>query len=280
MAIDPSMEPMLEVFIYESTSLLEQLDEILLDAEKSKSFSEDNINEIFRTMHTIKGSSAMMEFTGISTLAHAVEDVFFILREDPSRMGNVNEALFDLVFQASDFLKTEIESVQNSGEANKDPSAMIAELKRLAAIMKGEAPAGGAPAPAAAAESAAPLPANSDPEMVRIRVHFEDGCQMENIRAFMLISQLKELCDKLESIPANPESDSSCCSEIIKNGLLLCLKPAGSLDDVIQSIENAVNIKTYEVIEDTPQSAPAQEAQAAPAGSGEPSPAKPAAAPA
>ena len=280
MAIDPSMEPMLEVFIYESTSLLEQLDEILLDAEKSKSFSEDNINEIFRTMHTIKGSSAMMEFTGISTLAHAVEDVFFILREDPSRMGNVNEALFDLVFQASDFLKTEIESVQNSGEANKDPSAMIAELKRLAAIMKGEAPAGGAPAPAAAAESAAPLPANSDPEMVRIRVHFEDGCQMENIRAFMLISQLKELCDKLESIPANPESDSSCCSEIIKNGLLLSLKPAGSLDDVIQSIENAVNIKTYEVIEDTPQSAPAQEAQAAPAGSGEPSPAKPAAAPA
>ena len=280
MAIDPSMEPMLEVFIYESTSLLEQLDEILLDAEKSKSFSEDNINEIFRTMHTIKGSSAMMEFTGISTLAHAVEDVFFILREDPSRMGNVNEALFDLVFQASDFLKTEIESVQNSGEANKDPSAMIAELKRLAAIMKGEAPAGGAPAPAAAAESAAPLPANSDPEMVRIRVHFEDGCQMENIRAFMLISQLKELCDKLESIPANPESDSSCCSEIIKNGLLLCLKPAGSLDDVIQSIENAVNIKTYEVIEDTPQSAPAQEAQAAPAGSGEPSPAKPAAVPA
>ena len=280
MAIDPSMEPMLEVSIYESTSLLEQLDEILLDAEKSKSFSEDNINEIFRTMHTIKGSSAMMEFTGISTLAHAVEDVFFILREDPSRMGNVNEALFDLVFQASDFLKTEIESVQNSGEANKDPSAMIAELKRLAAIMKGEAPAGGAPAPAAAAESAAPLPANSDPEMVRIRVHFEDGCQMENIRAFMLISQLKELCDKLESIPANPESDSSCCSEIIKNGLLLCLKPAGSLDDVIQSIENAVNIKTYEVIEDTPQSAPAQEAQAAPAGSGEPSPAKPAAAPA
>ena len=280
MAIDPSMEPMLEVFIYESTSLLEQLDEILLDAEKSKSFSEDNINEIFRTMHTIKGSSAMMEFTGISTLAHAVEDVFFILREDPSRMGNVNEALFDLVFQASDFLKTEIESVQNSGEANKDPSAMSAELKRLAAIMKGEAPAGGAPAPAAAAESAAPLPANSDPEMVRIRVHFEDGCQMENIRAFMLISQLKELCDKLESIPANPESDSSCCSEIIKNGLLLCLKPAGSLDDVIQSIENAVNIKTYEVIEDTPQSAPAQEAQAAPAGSGEPSPAKPAAVPA
>ena len=36
MAIDPSMEPMLEVFIYESTTLLDQLDEILLDSEKEK----------------------------------------------------------------------------------------------------------------------------------------------------------------------------------------------------------------------------------------------------
>ena len=92
MAIDPSMEPMLETFIYESTTLLEQLDEILLSSEKSKSLTEDHINEVFRIMHTIKGSSAMMEFNGISTLAHAVEDVFFILREDPSRLTSVNEA--------------------------------------------------------------------------------------------------------------------------------------------------------------------------------------------
>ena len=279
MAIDPSMEPMLEVFIYESTSLLEQLDEILLESEKSKSFSEDNINEIFRTMHTIKGSSAMMEFTGISTLAHAVEDVFFIIREQPSRMASVNEALFDLVFRASDFLKTEIESVQNSGEATKDPSGMIGELKRLAAIMKGETPPeAAAPAPEAAP---APPPPSSADGMVRIKVHFEDGCQMENIRAFMLISQLKDLCDPIESIPSHPENDASCCSEIIKNGLILDLKPVDSLDEVIHAIENAVNIKTYEVLDDGTAPAPAA---AAPKTAGEaaapaaPKPAAPAAA--
>ncbi len=266
MAIDPSMEPMLEVFIYESTSLLEQLDEILLESEKSKSFSEDSINEIFRTMHTIKGSSAMMEFTGISTLAHAVEDVFFIIREDPARMGNVNETLFDLVFRASDFLKTEIESVQNSGEATKDPGDMIAELKRLAAVMKGEPP------PEAAAPdqgAAAPPPPSGEAGLVRIKVFFEDGCQMENIRAFMLISQLKDLCDRIESIPSHPENDASCCSEIIKNGLILDLKPADSLDDIIHAIENAVNIKTYEVMDDG-TAAPAPEAPKAPAGESPP----------
>ena len=87
MPIDPSMEPMLDTFIYETTTLLDQLDQILLDSEKSKSFSSDSVNEVFRIMHTIKGSAAMMDLDGISTLAHAVEDVFFILREDPSRLA-------------------------------------------------------------------------------------------------------------------------------------------------------------------------------------------------
>ena len=74
-------DSILDMYLYETNTLLEQLDGILLAAEQADTFSEDSVNEIFRIMHTIKGSSAMMEFTGISTLAHAVEDVFFIIRE-------------------------------------------------------------------------------------------------------------------------------------------------------------------------------------------------------
>lgn len=279
MAIDPSMEPMLETFIYESTTLLEQLDEILLESEKSKSLSEDHINEVFRIMHTIKGSSAMMEFNGISTLAHAVEDVFFILREDPSRLTSVNEALFDVVFEASDFLKAEIESVQNSGEATQDPGRMITELERLAAIMRGETQDGAPPAPAGAAlaETASKLPEAKDGQY-RVKVFFEDGCQMENIRAFMLLSQLQDLCDEIESIPTHPENDSSLCPEIIKNGFLILFKPSDSLDDVLHTIEGAVNIKTYELLENeqlksvSSDSAASAETVAAPTGTDAPAP--------
>ena len=53
--IDASMESMLEMFIFETTGLLEQLDEIMLSSEKDGSFSEESINEIFRIMHTVKG---------------------------------------------------------------------------------------------------------------------------------------------------------------------------------------------------------------------------------
>ena len=259
MAIDPSMEPMLETFIYESTTLLEQLDEILLESEKSKSLSEDHINEVFRIMHTIKGSSAMMEFTGISTLSHAVEDVFFILREDPGCLTSVNEALFDVVFESSDFLKAEIESVQNSGEATQDPQKMIAELERLAAIMRGETSFAASDTDATPQLKSADADATA-PGQYRVRVYFEDGCQMENIRAFMLMTNLRDLCDELESVPPSPEADSSLCPEIIKNGFLILFKPSESLEDVLHSIENSVNIKTYEVLDDAaPEPAPAEQ---------------------
>ena len=260
MPIDPSMEPMLDTFIYETTTLLDQLDQILLDSEKSKSFSSDSVNEVFRIMHTIKGSAAMMDLDGISTLAHAVEDVFFILREDPSRLALGGEALFDVVFQASDFLKSEVDSVQNTGDATQDPSAMIQELERLSALMQGKSAPAVQPEPVAAQPAAQASVEN--PELHQVRVYFEEDCQMENIRAFMLMEQLRDQCDSLESVPAHPESDSSLCSELSKNGFLILFHPIGSVEEVLQTIENSLNVQSYELLDNEADAAAAPAAEA------------------
>lgn len=61
--MDNGMENMLDMYLFETNSLLEQLDELLIEAEKAGDFTVDDVNEIFRIMHTVKGSSAMMEFT-------------------------------------------------------------------------------------------------------------------------------------------------------------------------------------------------------------------------
>ena len=55
-------DPMIEVFIYENQQLLETLEEILLQGEKQRSLNSEQINEVFRIMHTIKGSASMMSF--------------------------------------------------------------------------------------------------------------------------------------------------------------------------------------------------------------------------
>jgi len=74
-------DSILDMYLYETNTLLEQLDGILLAAEQADTFSEDSVNEIFRIMHTIKGSSAMMEFSSLMTVAHRIEDLFFVIRE-------------------------------------------------------------------------------------------------------------------------------------------------------------------------------------------------------
>ena len=75
---------------YEENNLLDQLDEMLVADEKNGDFSTDDVNEIFRIMHTIKGSSAMMEFNSISTIAHHIEDVFFISVIKESKLWILN----------------------------------------------------------------------------------------------------------------------------------------------------------------------------------------------
>ena len=90
-------ESILDTYLYETNTLLEQLDSIVLAAEQADTFTQNDVNEIFRIMHTIKGASAMMEYDSLSTVAHRIEDMFFIIREktmdvipDEDRAENYN----------------------------------------------------------------------------------------------------------------------------------------------------------------------------------------------
>ena len=107
---ESGMENMADMFVFETGDLLEKLDEILMRTEQEDSISSDDINEIFRTMHTIKGSAAMMSMHNMSTLAHSVEDLFYIIREDPTVKYD-KPALYELLFSASDNLKSELDSL-------------------------------------------------------------------------------------------------------------------------------------------------------------------------
>ena len=72
---------MLDVYLFENQQLLENLQDMVLAQKDADAFDEDSINEIFRTMHTIKGSSGIMMFDEITKASHKLEDIFFYLRE-------------------------------------------------------------------------------------------------------------------------------------------------------------------------------------------------------
>ncbi|MDD6448975.1 MAG: Hpt domain-containing protein, partial [Lachnospiraceae bacterium] len=122
--MDSTMEGMLETYLFETNDLLDKLDEMLMKDEQEGDFSTDDVNEIFRIMHTIKGSSAMMEFTSISVIAHKIEDLFFVIRDKGIDFLKPQDKkdLFDLMFRSEDYLRGEVEKVEQGEELNQDTS--------------------------------------------------------------------------------------------------------------------------------------------------------------
>ena len=108
---DADAEDMLEVYLLETRQLTGQLSAVLLDTEKKNAFSGEDIHSIFRIMHTIKSSSAMMGLQELSSMAHKLEDLFSYYREHPERLEAPDSSLFDLLFSASDFIEQELEQV-------------------------------------------------------------------------------------------------------------------------------------------------------------------------
>ena len=82
MSAEYSTEGMLDMYLYENGQLLEKLEELVLEYKDEDCFDENSINEIFRIMHTIKGSSGVMMYENIMTVSHKLEDIFYILRAE------------------------------------------------------------------------------------------------------------------------------------------------------------------------------------------------------
>ena len=264
--IEPGMESMLDMYFYETNSLLEQLDEILLRTEQANSFDSEDIKEIFRIMHTIKGSSAMMGFENLSVLAHKAEDMFFVIRENPDVITDVS-FVYDLVFQVSDSYKAQIELIQNNtdGEYEQmDFSELIDKLLKARDALVGEAngdsPANAAASGEAAASEAPAAPAPAADNKITVRVFFEDGCQMENLRAFLLINTIRDACKELEFTPADVETNPETSKEIVDKGFLITFVPHDSIDEVLKAIESALNVQSYEIVS-APAAAPSEPAK-------------------
>lgn len=267
---ESGMESMVDMFIYESTSLLEQLDQIMMKTESNNKFDEEDINEIFRIMHTIKGSSAMMGLENMSTLAHRMEDMFFIIREEKPVIESI-ETLYDIVFSSSDLLKAEIELLQDDDSVPTDFSAQIKKIEDFVVYLKTGKMPGAEDAPVSEkseqpAEDEQPqgqAENSASADMVRIRVFFEDNCEMENLRALLLVNKISEYCRELKYEPASIETDSSTAKQIIENGFLIMFNAdEEDYQHIIREIEDAINVKSYEIVEDEEIPAAAEEAAA------------------
>ncbi len=247
---EAGMESMVDMYIYETSTLLEQLDQILMKTESNNSFGDEDINEIFRIMHTIKGSSAMMGLSNMSTLAHSIEDMFFIIREEKPYIVSI-ENLYELVFTASDLLKAEVDVIQDENFTPTDFSDSIKKIKTFVSILKDGDSTQREQQTATVSGGTVVETNTAISNMVTMRVFFDDDCDMENLRALLLINKIKDDCLELEYVPSDIETNPESAKAIIENGFVIRFKSISDEHFIFKAIEDSVSVKSYEIIENT-----------------------------
>lgn len=137
----------MDMFLNESQEHLQSFNEGLLRLEKNMG-EVGAVHDIFRNVHTLKGMSAMMGFSEIAVLTHAMEDVLDLVRR---KQRKLNEDTMGTLFQCLDSLEQMLDSIGNGASDDVvDVTDLIAALR---AISKG-VPAPAAPFPATVVHSA------------------------------------------------------------------------------------------------------------------------------
>jgi len=109
------MERYQKKFIEEAKELLNSLESSLLELEQNPAKSS-LINEIFRVMHSLKGSGAMFGFTRISSFTHDLETVYSGIR---SGRLMVSKHLIDISFQSLDLIRDLLKGGETSTELDQ-----------------------------------------------------------------------------------------------------------------------------------------------------------------
>ncbi|ENY8963327.1 chemotaxis protein CheW [Clostridioides difficile] len=241
------MRQMLDMFIFETSLLLEQLDEIMIQIEKEKVFTHNNINETFRIMHTIKGSASMMGLDNISALAHSVEDLFYAIREGKIEVLD-NDLLFDLVFQSLDFIRRDIDELQSRGCISSDYSNFIEGIEEYVSTLELSS--------SMKSKDNANLESTDEKEAIDsnfeykedsdvVKIIFEQGCMMENVRAFMLVFELRDYCEFIDFYPKDVETNAESTEYIKSYGFYIQFVAKEDKAIVYKTIEDNLYVKEY-----------------------------------
>lgn len=121
-------EKFLARFVEETREHVVRISEGLLDLEKSPTDGE-LLNGLFRSAHTIKGSAKMMKLTGISELAHQLEEVLDAIRGKKISLDGV---VSDVLFQGLDELTEMLTGVSSGNGSPAAPGSLCEALSRIA----------------------------------------------------------------------------------------------------------------------------------------------------
>jgi two-component system chemotaxis sensor kinase CheA len=119
-------ENVIEVFKTEAAELLFELESALLGVEEAPD-DKTVIERVFRSLHTIKGSGAMVGLNEIASFAHKLEDMFEMVRQERIQ---ISKKLVDLTLSSVDLIRLMLDA-PDSPELQEKAEEIILELTGL-----------------------------------------------------------------------------------------------------------------------------------------------------
>jgi two-component system chemotaxis sensor kinase CheA len=133
---DPSMSEIFEGFIVETNEILEKLDLDLVELETNPEDS-DLLNEIFRSFHTIKGTSGFLGLVKLQRVTHLCEDLLNKLRKGEI---SLNEEIMDAILLAYDTIKELVGIISDDKAENLSIGETLQKLENvLSSLASGNA---------------------------------------------------------------------------------------------------------------------------------------------
>ena len=265
-----TLEPMIELYLVETGQLIDKLEQIIMRGETANDISGE-IDEIFRIMHTIKGNSMMMLYEEIANLAHSIEDLFDYFKLSPEKVDDVSR-IFDLLLETVDFFKLEISKIGCGEMADGVSDELVSDIKEYLRELKGDT---------GVTEKNEALKLNkffiapeatqkldirphdkvvSEEQFYVTTIRFEEGCELENVRAFSIIHGLKDLVEEEFHFPPDIIENENSVFAIRAEGFVVYYKTLERIETLdshfnstafITSVETRqIDIEQYDAIGD------------------------------
>ena len=247
----------LEIFLDETNEHLQNLNTQILELESNPD-NMDNINEIFRAAHSLKGMAGTMGYKRMQNLTHDMENVFSEVRN-----GNIKVTpdMIDVLFQCLDALEEYKNNIQEtSDEGTNDNENLIKALNDILNAGKTEAPAAKEEAPKASAPATESASGSTEKwndiafddsqinvikeamkqgkNVYGINVVVQDSCILKAARAFLVFKAVEEKGEIIVSVPSAQDVED----EKFDKDFTLIILSDYSLDEMIKAAESVSEI--------------------------------------
>jgi two-component system chemotaxis sensor kinase CheA len=252
MAEEFNLDGMVDMYIYENGQLLEKLEEIVLETKDEDAFDEGNINEIFRIMHTIKGSSGIMKYDNIMKVSHKLEDIFYYLRENIG-INEPHIELTDIIFQVLDFINGEMDKIKDGNDPDGDNSQLIELMSSFLDKLKGNSESGGESQEAGMKLAPNQIyiapQASGAAKCFRIKISYLPDTQMSNLRAYSATYAIKELTEDMHYSPDDILTNESASDDILANGFKMLVRGDFTAEKLKELLDTTAEISNIEIEE-------------------------------